>query len=416
MPILDVSIRFRRQASRDRTEAERALWPRTTTAILRSLRIDKEWRQVGLAERIPLYQKLEAKRKRPLIVYVTSTRPNAEGQIGQDAIAELLTQLQQLPVGSKALDFLIVSNGGDPTVAWRFVSLIRERVDELAILVPQSAYSAATLIALGANEIVLHPNGNLGPTDPQIINHQKGIRFGAEDVQAFLRFVRKDVGLTDQTPVHDLFLKFCEEVGFTGIGTAARGSQLSTTMGEKMLRLHMKDTAEHKQSPRAISEALNTKYFHHGYPLSKKEAQDAGLPVAPADDELESVMWSIWHDIELELKIREPFMAMDLFRQDPNCQAIFAPVPQLSIPPGSSPQEQQMIIQMFAHQAAAHQVPPTRFEFVTGVMESLRYASRSLVSGSVFAARQHDLNMRINLVPEKMGWSDVAVPAVPVMA
>jgi hypothetical protein len=365
---------------------------------------------MGLAERTVLYRQLEERRRRPLIVYVTSTRPNAEGQIGQDAIAELLTQLERIPRNTRELDFFIVSNGGDPTVAWRIVSLIRERVENLSILVPQSAYSAATLIALGANEIVMHPNGNLGPTDPQIINQQKGIRFGSEDVQAFLRFVRKDVGLTDQTPLRDLFLKLCEEVGFTGIGAAARGSQLSATMGEKMLRLHMKDTAEHKQSPRAISEALNTKYFHHGYPLSRKEAKEVGLTVAAENLELEAVMWSIWQDIETELKIRDPFMAMDLFRQDQNCQALFAPIPQLSIPPGSSQQEQHMIIQIFAQQAAAHQVPPTRFEFVTGIMESARHASQSRMSGSVFGARQHDLNMRINLVPEKMAWADVPVP------
>ena len=349
----------------------------------------------------------------PLIVYVTSTRPNAEGQIGQDAIGELLIQLEKLPSETKNLDLLLVSNGGDPTVAWRVVSLIRERVDQFSILVPQSAYSAATLIALGANKIVMHPNGNLGPTDPQIINQQKNIRFGSEDVQAFLRFVKRDVGLTDQTPLRDLFLKFCEEVGFTAVGAAARGSQLSTTMGEKMLRLHMSETAEHKQTPRAISEALNTNYFHHGYPLSRKEALEVGLPVADRDTTLESAIWAIWQDIELELKVREPFMALQLFRDDPNCQALFAPVPQLSIPPGSSQQEMQLILQVFAQQAQMHQVPPTRFAFVNGLMESVRHASHSQMSGSVFGARQHDLNLRINLVAETVGWSDMEMPPQP---
>jgi len=366
-----------------------------------------------LAERIELYRQLEEKRKKPLIVYVTSLRENAAGQIGQDAISELLAQLETLPADAKDLDLLLASNGGDATVAWRIVSLIRERVDRFSILIPQAAFSAATLIALGADEIVMHPNGNLGPTDPQITNPQKGIRFGSEDIQAFLRFAREEVGLTDQSPLRDLFLKFAEEVGFTGVGVATRGSQLSKMMGEKMLSLHMKDTDARKQNARAISEALNTKYFHHGYPLSRKEASEIGLTIATVDTDVEKLMWSIWQDIEVELKLREPFNVMDLFRQDPACQALFAPVPQMSIPPGVSQQAFQMLLQMYSQQAAAHQVPPTRFEFVTGIMESARHVSRSRASGSVFAGRQPDLDIRWRMVPEKVGWEDVPLPSAP---
>jgi ClpP class serine protease len=43
------------------------------------------------------------------------------------------------------------------------MSLLREKVKDVAILIPQAAFSAATLMALGADEIVMHPCGNLGP-------------------------------------------------------------------------------------------------------------------------------------------------------------------------------------------------------------------------------------------------------------
>jgi ClpP class serine protease len=110
-----------------------------------------------LEHRLELYKKLERIRERPLIVYVTSARGGAPGQIAGDSVTELLLQLDGLPRSSSSVDLLVVSNGGDPTVAWRFVSLIRERVKHLSVLVPQAAFSAATLIALGANEIVMHP-------------------------------------------------------------------------------------------------------------------------------------------------------------------------------------------------------------------------------------------------------------------
>src|ERR1039458_1188326 len=152
-----------------------------------------------LRGRLALYRRLEKKRGRPVIAYVTSSRGNSEGQISSDAVAELQSQLQALPAGTKALDLLLVSYGGDPTVAWRIVSLIRERCDKFSVLVPHAAFSAATLIVLGADEIIMHPNGNLGPTDPQIQVPKSGkpneaVRFGSEDLASFLKYVKDNVG------------------------------------------------------------------------------------------------------------------------------------------------------------------------------------------------------------------------------
>lgn len=179
---------------------------------------------MGLQARLQLYKKVEARRKRPLIVYVTSGRANANGQIAADSVPELLDQLQHLPKATKELDLLIVSDGGDPTVAWRIVSLIRERVARFSALVPQAAYSAATLIVLGADEVVMHPNGNLGPTDPQIrVQRRSGkdgateaVGFGSEDLMAFLRFSRDQVGLKEPEHMLAVYSKFCDEVTDAG--------------------------------------------------------------------------------------------------------------------------------------------------------------------------------------------------------
>lgn len=128
---------------------------------------------MSLVSRIQLYKEIEQKRGHPLIAYVTSQRANAFGQMGPDVMPEICDQVLVLPPKTKAVDVLIVSSGGDPMVAWRMISVLREKVKTISVLIPQSAYSAATLLALGANEIVMHPCGNLGPLDPQItINHR----------------------------------------------------------------------------------------------------------------------------------------------------------------------------------------------------------------------------------------------------
>src|SRR5205809_6728309 len=112
---------------------------------------------MAFKDRVELYKAIEANRKRPLISYITSMRQNALGQISSDVILEFTRQIKCIPAESKGVDILIVSNGGDPTVSWRIISLLRERFDDVSVLLPFAAYSAATLISLGANEIVMHP-------------------------------------------------------------------------------------------------------------------------------------------------------------------------------------------------------------------------------------------------------------------
>src|SRR6266851_9825531 len=130
-----------------------------------------------------------------------------------DALPQIIKQIDALPNKSKALDFLIVSYGGDPMVAWRIMTLIRQRVEKVAVMIPQSAYSAATLVAFGANEIIMHPNGHLGPVDMQITSSgESGPKsFSTEDISAFLDFVRDNLKITDQEHVRALFEVTCKE-------------------------------------------------------------------------------------------------------------------------------------------------------------------------------------------------------------
>ena len=55
---------------------------------------------------------------------------------------------------------------------WRIISLFREFAQEVNVLVPYGAYSAATLICLGADEILMGRKGELGPIDPIISNRR----------------------------------------------------------------------------------------------------------------------------------------------------------------------------------------------------------------------------------------------------
>lgn len=68
----------------------------------------------------------------------------------------------------KAVDILVISNGGSAEASERIVNYLRQKFDHIRWVVPFNAYSAATLLCLSGNEIVMGPVGTLGPVDPQI--------------------------------------------------------------------------------------------------------------------------------------------------------------------------------------------------------------------------------------------------------
>jgi len=157
---------------------------------------------MNLTERRVVYQKIEEYRNRPLIVYATSTRQGLNAMMATDVVREFIDQIDAIRSGD-SVDVLINSTGGDALTAWKLMSLLRERFKTVSVLVPYMAFSAATIFALGADEIVMHPHASLGPIDPQIRMVQpdgKVRQFAYEDVGAFLEFLAEDVHLTEQLP------------------------------------------------------------------------------------------------------------------------------------------------------------------------------------------------------------------------
>lgn len=149
-----------------------------------------------------LIERLQAARgDRLLVAYVTSTRPGHEIQIGDDAFRLIYEHLEAGKVlAKKGVDLYIHSNGGSGTAPWRIISLIRQYTKNVAVLVPFHAFSAATLIALGATKIVMHKTGCLGPIDPSVTNvfnppnpNVPGqLAAISVDVTAYFRFVKED--------------------------------------------------------------------------------------------------------------------------------------------------------------------------------------------------------------------------------
>lgn len=354
---------------------------------------------MGYLERKSFYQQVEKIRGRPLISYVTSLRPGTTACISGDAISEFIRHLEDIGASGE-IDVLIVSNGGDPTAALRIVSLIREKAGGFYALIPYSAFSAATLIALGANGIYMHPYGNLGPTDPQITNPQKNLQFSTEDLPALLKFARDDVKLTDQEYLLEVFRMFCNEAGSMALGFAARQSLLWNQVAQKLLNTHM----ESKEETSNIAKRLSREHFHHGYSISPTEAKGMGLPIEDSNAELDSLLWSIWLSLSEEMKNDEPFLPLGILKANPDCAPLFEPVPHLRIPAGTPQNVAQAVFNDFLTKNAIVAVPPVDYTLEIAIMESSRRSAALMLQGQVFARRNPDLRIDTNCIPYDAKW------------
>ncbi len=95
-----------------------------------------------------------------------------EDSIDTYDLDEIFEALQSLnPDRSKDVLLVLLSRGGSIKPAYQISKLCKSFAKEHFIaVVPRQAKSAATLIAIGADEIHMGPLGQLGPIDPQLGN------------------------------------------------------------------------------------------------------------------------------------------------------------------------------------------------------------------------------------------------------
>jgi len=271
---------------------------------------------VGITERKKIIENIEKLRGSKMMCYLTSMRPNLNAMISQDAVREFFEHLRLLSNRpEKKIDIFLCSNGGDGTVPWRLATLFREYAESVAVLLPYRAYSAATMLALGANEIVMHPFAEMGPIDPTVTNEfnphdpvtNQKLGISVEDVKAYVSFIKETVGIRHEDELIKAISILAEKVHPLAIGNVERFISQSRMIARKLLSIHMDETT-HKHHIDEIVDILASKLYFHGHPINRKEAKELGLKVNIQNSpELESAMWDLYTDFEEDLKNTEPY-------------------------------------------------------------------------------------------------------------
>jgi hypothetical protein len=260
-----------------------------------------------------LIKEIEKIRNSRVITYITSDRQGpVSARVAMDIVPIFSAQLRKIGKVPK-IDLFLYSTGGDTMVPWRMVSMIREYCDTFSVLIPYKSHSAATMIALGADEIVMTDLAELSPIDPSTANvfnpsdpanPQNKIPISVEDVMAYFDLAQSKFGIKSDTELAKIFNKFVEanpQVHPLALGNVNRIHNLIRMLAKSLLRSHKKRMDDNEIA--TIVDYFTEKLYSHQYFIGRREArEDLGLKnVVNADGDLAKSMAELYEEYKAQM-------------------------------------------------------------------------------------------------------------------
>ena len=266
-----------------------------------------------------LIQKIEAKRKSKVISYVTSDRLSLQVAIMPDVVSIIHDHILALPKEKRSkLDLFIYSRGGASDVPWTLVSMFREYCQKgsFSILIPYRAHSAATVISLGADEIVMTKKAELGPIDATISNGpynptegntRNRLPVSVEDVTGYFALLDR-FGCERPDEKMRGFEQLTNKIHPLALGAVSRLLEETKLVGLRLLNTRAKPFSEDENHE--IIRKLSSEVYSHSHAINRTEAvKYLGLTqVKNAEvSDLEEDLWALYTEYRAFFQLENPF-------------------------------------------------------------------------------------------------------------
>ncbi len=239
------------------------------------------------------YSEIEALRKRPLFIYASkfldNVPPGTPNFIDLDDI-DGFTDLVNSVGNENSVDVLLHSPGGRPDATERIVGVLRNKFDEVHFLIPHSAYSAATMLALSGNSISLHSSATLGPIDPQINGTPaRSIKRGFEKA--------KEIIINEGPEALPAYIPLIEKYTLDLLELCEDSEKLSRELATSWLKEYM--FGGKRNISRKVRKAVDyfsnyDKHLMHSRPLLLKKLERFDLKIELASQELQELLWEAY--------------------------------------------------------------------------------------------------------------------------
>lgn len=112
-------------------------------------------------------------RGHPVVAYLTAINTNAlpnQIDLNDKDVQEFASLISDIPENKKEIDVVLHSYGGYIESAHIIIELLRNRFEKVNFLIPFAALSAASMMCMSADEIIMTPESSLSPFDVQVLS------------------------------------------------------------------------------------------------------------------------------------------------------------------------------------------------------------------------------------------------------
>lgn len=182
----------------------------------------------------------------------------------------------------RGLDVLLHSPGGLAEATESIVKLLRARFNHIRFIIPNAAKSAATMLALSGNELLLDERSELGPIDPQfrIVRDGQVVQAPAQAIKDQFDLAQRQI--QDQPESLPAWVPIIRQYGPALLAECDHHLELARILVAEWLAEYMfAGDPKAAERARTIAEYLaDHRHFHsHGRSVGMHELQQRGVKI-----------------------------------------------------------------------------------------------------------------------------------------
>lgn len=261
---------------------------------------------------------LDQRSSNAMLLYVTGDKPPIATKIHPEVLPFFYELLNKIGKKDK-ISLFLYSSGGSLEAPWAIANLFKEYAKKLEIIIPYRAFSAATLLCLSADEVVMTPLSVLSPIDPtgvfKIKEETKPVQ--VEDIIGFIEFSKEKLGLVEQDALIEILKSLGSEIPPSILGSVNRTHSLIRKVAFQMLTLSKNKMSDAEKEK--IVGNLTEKLFSHKHHISRREAKEVGLKsIKYASQNEERLINKIFKYFRQEMMLDRPFIPNEYLSESTN--------------------------------------------------------------------------------------------------
>ena len=237
--------------------------------------------------KINLIKQIEKIRSSKVVVYYSFNRLEPSDF---EIIFEFVDSLGK----QDCLDLYILSSGGFAHPAYKIARLFQNYSKKrFSVLIPYYAKSAATILSLGADEIIMGPTSELGPIDPQFSINNGSAPISALTLKESLDYITREI--KKDPKMAPLYVPLLDKVNLMEFGHFEREIESAKQYGEALLTSRKVNKLSNEEAKKTANKFVQ-QYKTHGFVIDGQMASHLlkdTINLISSKEELWQCMWQL---------------------------------------------------------------------------------------------------------------------------